>query len=191
MQTAHTLCNSHFSWSPAAPSRRVQHHGHKSCHSVSNSDPGQNADSRPAAALGAVELPGGVLWWNDKQHNVYKHDVVYGQDFVLQRPRSGGPGLVLSHRLSSVQIVDKAERARVHLEMYRASQSSTGVQLFRDETVDFDLTDYALIEESSTELPESAEPEQFPPTPCLGIVLRDQTEGTQQQVNCNCLAKVS
>ena len=73
----------------------------------------------------------------------------------------------------------------MQLEMYQASQSSTGVQLFRDEAVDFDLTDYALIEESSIDLPETAEPEQFPPTSCLGIVLRDP-EGTQQQVQSHC-----
>ncbi len=147
-----------------------------------HTEPGNGAESRSAAALGAVELPHGVLWWHDRQHNVYQHDVYHGQDFVLQRQRSGGPGLVLSHRLSSVQIADKAERERVQLEMYSRGQDNTGAQLALTDMFTFDLTDYALVEESAADATaDAAPPLQFPPTTCTGIVLRDQpTEETPQ-----------
>ena len=107
-----------------------------------------NFESRSAAALGALELPHGVLWWQDKQHSVYQHDVLYGQDFVLQRQRSGGPGLVLSQRLSSVQIVDKRERERVQLATYKSAHAETGIQLAVNGLDTFDLTDYSLLEDS-------------------------------------------
>ena len=170
---------------PAAPNRRNQQQIRSNCSPASRGDPGQNADSRSAAALGAVELPGGVLWWHDKQHGVYKHDIVYGQDFVLQRTRSGGPGLVLSQRLSSMQIVDKAERTRVHLEMYKAAQSGTDLQLFQQQDFDFDLTDNALVEYSSADMAGNAEPQHFSPTSCVGIVLREQPGQMQPQVVCH------
>lgn len=147
-------------------------------------EPGKGAESRSAAALGAVELPHGVLWWHDRQHNVYQHDVYHGQDFVLQRQRSGGPGLVLSHRLSSVQIVDKAERERVQLEMYSRGQNSTGAQLALTDMFTFDLTDYALVEESVADATaDAAAPLQFPPTACTCIVLRDQPAEHTHQVS--------
>jgi len=149
-----------------------------------HTEPGNGTESRSAAALGAVELPHGGLWWHDRQHNVYQHDVYHGQDFVLQRQRSGGPGLVLSHRLSSVQIVDKAERERVQLEMYSRGQDNTGAQLALTDMFTFDLTDYALVEESVADATvDAAAPLQFPPTACTGIVLRDQPADHTHQVS--------
>ena len=127
-------------------------------------------ENRSAAALGALELPHGVLWWQDKQHNVYQHDIVHGQDFVLQRQRSGGPGLVLSQRLSSVQIVDKIERARVQLAMYKSARQETGVQLAVNDMLTIDLKDYSLVEE--TDSTGNDDHIDFPPTTCTGIVLK-------------------
>lgn len=149
-----------------------------------HTEPGSGTESRSAAALGAVELPHGVLWWHDRRHNVYQHDVYHGQDFVLQRQRSGGPGLVLSHRLSSVQIVDKAERERVQLEMYSRGQHDTGAHLALADVFTFDLTDYALVEEPVADATaDAAAPLQFPPTACTGIILRDQPAEHTHQVS--------
>ena len=148
-------------------------------------EPDRSADSRSAAALGAVELPHGVLWWHDRQHSVYQHDVYHGQDFVLQRQRSGGPGLVLSHRLSSVQIVDRVERERVQLEMYNKGQDNVGAQLALSDTFTFDLTDYALVEEAAADAEAHTDaPLHFPPTTCTGIVLSVQSGQATHQV-CN------
>ena len=141
-------------------------------------------EDRSAAALGALELPHGVLWWQNKQHSVYKRDVLYGQDFVLQRHRSGGPGLVLSQRLSSVQIVDNTERERVQIAMYNSAQEETGVQLAMLDMFTYDLTDYSLLEES--EPADNAGCTSFPPTACTGIVLRNNGQSRKQQVCAGC-----
>lgn len=133
-------------------------------------------ENRSAAALGAVELPRGVLWWHNKEHSVYQHNVLHGQDFVLQRQRSGGPGLVLSQNLSSVQLVDKAERERVQLAMYMSADTETGVQLAASDMFTFDLTDYSLVEDTE---PDSSG---FPPTACTGIVLRGSDAHKKQEV---------
>lgn len=135
---------------------------------------------RSAAALGAMELPHGVLWWQDKQHNVYQHDMLHGQDFVLQRQRSGGPGLVLSQRLSSVQIVDKTERKRVQLAMYKSTRQETGIQLAVSDVITFDLKDYSLVED--TDSIDSDDCLEFPPTTCTGIVLRRSGDQSMAQV---------
>lgn len=135
-------------------------------------------EDRSAAALGALELPHGVLWWQDKQHNVYKHDVLHGHDFVLQRQQAGCPGLVLSQRLSSVQIVDRTERERVQIAMYKSAHEETGVQLAISDMFTYDLTDYSLLEES--EPTDSADCTTFPPTVCTGIVLHSAGQRKQQ-----------
>ena len=135
-------------------------------------------EDRSAAALGAMELPHGVLWWQNKQHSVYKRDVLHGQDFTLQRQRSGGPGLVLSQRLSSVQIVDKTERERVQIAMYKSAHEETGLQLAVSDMVTFDLTDYSLLEES--EPADDTQYTSFPPTACTGIVLHSEVQHNQK-----------
>eukprot|EP00890_Picochlorum_soloecismus_P005849 jgi/Picsp_1/6265/NSC_03617-R1_protein len=38
-----------------------------------------------------LRLPGGEYWWLDSKKNV---DVIYGNHFVIERPRCGGEGLV-------------------------------------------------------------------------------------------------
>ena len=141
-------------------------------------------EDRSAAALGALELPHGVLWWQNKQHSVYKHDVLHGQDFTLQRQRSGGPGLVLSQRLSSVQIVDKKERDRVQIAMYKSANEETGLQLAMSDMFTFDLTDYSLLEES--EPADDTRCTSFPPTACTGIVLHSGGHQHQQQACVFC-----
>lgn len=140
-------------------------------------------EDRSAAALGALELPHGVLWWQNKQHSVYKRDVLHGQDFTLQRQRSGGPGLVLSQRLSSVQIVDKTERERVQIAMYKSAHEETGLQLAMRDMFTIDLTDYSLLEEP--EPADDARYADFPPTDCTGIVLHSGGHENKQQV-CAC-----
>lgn len=149
--------------------------------------PANDAQGRSAAALGAVELPHGVLWWHNKQHSVYQHDVLRGQDFILQRQRSGGPGLVLSQRISSMQIVDKVERERVQLEMHKANRDDAGAQLVLSDMFTFDLTDYVLVEESAADsaADNNGHP-QFPPTACTGIVVRDQPDHSAQRVCTAC-----
>lgn len=141
---------------------------------------GDACRDRTAAALGALELPHGVLWWQNKQHSVYKRDVLHGQDFTLQRQRAGGPGLVLSNRLSDMQLVDKTERERVQIAMYKSANEEKGVQLVLSDMFTFDLTDYSLLEES-----EPADGDyytSFPPTACTGIVLHSDGQQQKQQV---------
>lgn len=139
-----------------------------------------DSENRSAAALGALELPHGVLWWQNKQHSVYKRDVLHGQDFTLQRQRSGGPGLVLSQRLSSVQIVDKKERERVQIAMYKSAHEETGLQLAISDMFAFDLTDYSLLEES--EPADDTHCISFPATACTGIVLHSSGHQPKQKV---------
>ena len=171
-------------WTGNVSMHKTRRHSFNTCVLNTASEPGNSAEGRSAAALGAIELPRGVLWWHNRQHSVYQHDVVHGQDFVLQRPRSGGPGLILSQRLSSIQIVDKSERKRVQVEMYKATQGGLGTQLTISDRFTFDLTDYALVEEATADVPAELKFQQFPPTACTGIVLRDQPEQTKQQVCC-------
>lgn len=144
-----------------------------------------DCEDRSAAALGALELPHGVLWWQNKQHSVYKRDVLHGQDFTLQRQQSGGPGLVLSQRLSSVQLVDKTERERVQIAMYKSAHEQTGLQLAVSDMFTFDLTDYSLLEES--EPADDTHHTGFPPTGCTGIVLHSGGHQHKQQVYAFCL----
>ncbi|KAI3437754.1 hypothetical protein D9Q98_000202 [Chlorella vulgaris] len=47
--------------------------------------------SGAASPSAATPLPGGALWWHHWNNTV---DPLYGNNFVLQRPRVGGPGLV-------------------------------------------------------------------------------------------------
>ena len=157
--------------------------GRNSRKSNTVSEAGKDAESRSAASLGAVELPHGVLWWHNKQHSVYQHNVYHGGDFILQRQRSGGPGLILSHQLSSVQIVDKHERARAQLATYKTALDDTGALLVVSDLFTFDVTDYELVEESvGNAVGDDADPPQYLPTACTGIVLRDQAAGSKQQV---------
>lgn len=100
-----------------------------------------DSNNRSTAALGAVDLPHGVLWWSDKSHSVYQHNVVHGQDFVLQRSRPGGPGLTLARQLSSVQIVDRAEKQRVSIQAYLAHASHGRAPLAVTDILTFDVTE--------------------------------------------------
>ncbi|PSC69566.1 Fructose-1-phosphate phosphatase [Micractinium conductrix] len=52
-----------------------------------------------AGASGAVELPGGALWWQHL-HGGHSTTPLYGDNWVLQRPAVGGPGLVKVQRPS-------------------------------------------------------------------------------------------
>lgn len=152
----------------------------RNTHSVTvlNSTPG--SEDRSAA----LELPHGVLWCQDKQPNVYNRKVLHGPDFVLQRQPSGCPGMVLSQRLSSMQIVDIAERERVQIAMYKSAHEETGLQLVISDMFTYDLTDYSLLEES--EPADTADCIAFPPTTCTGIVLRSTGQQQKQQVCAPC-----
>lgn len=139
----------------------------------------RNGRDRSTAALGAVDLPHGVLWWNDKSHSVYQHDVLHGQDFVLQRSRPGGPGLVLARQVSTMQIVDKEEQRRVGMQMYQQGSSSGSTQLATSDMFTFDITDYALADEAPSAQLAAQQYLLFPPTNCTGIVLRNDASRQQ------------
>ena len=141
---------------------------------VSNSIPG------PEDRSAALELPHGVLWCQHQQSNVYNRNVLHGQDFVIQRQPSGCPGIVLSQRLSSMQIVDRTERERVQIAMYKSAHEETGVQLVISDMFTYDLTDYSLLKES--EPADTANPSTFPPPACTGIVLHNSGRQQKQEV---------
>ena len=145
----------------------------------------RQSQCRSAASLGAVALPRGVLWWNDKSHSVYQHDVLHGQDFVLQRTRPGGPGLVMAPQLSSLQIVDKEQRKGVSMQIYQSEHTSTTAQLAISEPFTFDITDYALIDEVRTSQFAVQQCLPYPPTSCTGIVLRDEANRQRNDEVCS------
>lgn len=132
---------------------------------------------RSTAALGAVDLPHGVLWWNDKSHSVYQHDLLHGQDFTLQRQRPGGPGLVLARQISSVQIVDQKERQRVSIQAYQTQAANQSAPLAISDMFTFDVTDYALVEDVSRQ----PTVQHYPPTECTGMVLVEQDQAQHRQ----------
>lgn len=142
---------------------------------VLNSIPG--SEDRSAA----LELPHGVLWCQDRQPNVHNRKVLHGPDFVLQRQPSERPGIVLSQRLSSMQLVDTAERERVQIAMYKSAHEETGLQLVISDMFTYDLTDYSLLEES--EPADTADCITFPPTACTGIVVRSNGQQRKQQAS--------
>ena len=135
---------------------------------------------RSTSALGAVDLPYGVLWWSDRTHNVYQHDVLHGS-------RPGGPGLVLARQISSVQIVDQEERQRVSIQAFQA-KSDTNLHLATTDTITFDITDYALVDEPSTkQLADGLAAQLYPPTNCTGVVLVSQERHEQTDQVCKML----
>lgn len=141
---------------------------------------------RSTAALGAVDLPHGVLWWSDRSHSVYQHNVLHGQDFVLQRPRPGGPGLILAKQLSSVQLVDQEERKRVSIQAYQMQASDRCAPLAITDILTFDVTEYALVEDAASN--NLAAP-CFPPTDCTGMVLVSQNSDKQQEQVCTVVSQ--
>lgn len=95
----------------------------------------QNEERHPDRAL-----PNGV-WWLDKSS--HSHDILYGENFVVQRPKLGGEGLIPYQGLTHIQLMPTVPSASNRAE---SSMLPPG----RDSV--YDIMDYTL-EES---------PEQFP-----------------------------
>ncbi|BDA48650.1 probable mitochondrial protein import protein ZIM17 at C-terminar half [Coccomyxa sp. Obi] len=112
-------------------------------------------------------MPNGVFWLDKSAH---KHDVVYGQNFVLQRPRRGGPGLVIYPRVSGLKKQEDAQPLAMQRPQRRPSSLPTPY-----EEGFLDITDYRFMEE--VEDPDSDElgPE------CTGIVLHSLFGGADQE----------
>ena len=49
-------------------------------------------------------MPGGCLWLDSQAH---KYSILYGEQFVIQRPPVGGEGLVLSPQITQLQLVQE------------------------------------------------------------------------------------
>lgn len=100
-----------------------------------------------------VQLPNSAVWYQGAAHL----DVLFGDSFILQRNKQGGPGLVLSPRLSSLDIVDKQER-QAAVSRFQQQQSGTLMP-----EVHFDFLD--VLEYTISDVPPS-----YPPTDSVGIV---------------------
>ncbi|KAK9808502.1 hypothetical protein WJX73_002082 [Symbiochloris irregularis] len=80
-------------------------------------------------------------WWLDKAS--HSHDVVYGQNFVLQRPPRGGPGLVLSPRIHHLQIIREGQTR--NLTVLDDAAHSTGIaRLAGEQPWELSAADYCF-----------------------------------------------
>ena len=61
---------------------------------------------RAARQAGPLEMPGGCLWLDSHAHN---YSILYGQQFVIQRPPRGGEGLVLAPQITQLQMVQEGQ----------------------------------------------------------------------------------
>lgn len=110
-----------------------------------------------------IELPGGAYWWLGA--NKSSSTVIYGENFVWERPRVGGPGLIpVSKQNVSVQRF-KSPRSgppavRPHQPTGMILSGMVVLDTEFDEVFDVDLLDPAV----------SNTAESFPSTTCTGIV---------------------
>lgn len=93
----------------------------------------------------SIALPNQHGIWLDSAESAF--DVLYGQNFVVQRPKRGGPGLVLSPRFSAIQILKEDDHSIL------------------------DVTEYSYVEKARLELP----PPRFPLTQETGVVLHSSS----------------
>lgn len=137
--------------------------------------PRQSLRSRRACAVRAesrqnehripdVALPNGV-WWLDK--STHSHDIIYGGNFVVQRPKLGGEGLIPYPALTGIQLmpdVPSSRHSRPAPHLLPAGTESY-----------FDVLEYTLEEDQKfpgyLQLPAPAEPQ------VAGLVLWQQPDG--------------
>lgn len=82
-----------------------------------------------------------------------------------------------------MQIIDQEERQRVNIQAYQA-KSDINVHLATTDTSTFDITEYALVDETSTR---QLAAQLYPPTNCTGVVLVSQDQHLQTDQVCKML----
>lgn len=131
------------------------------------------------------ELPGGTFWLSRESTN---HDVVYGQNFIINRPKQGGPGLVVSDACFDLDCTEKDERER-QLTVHNPARS--GPPALQGSLWDvLDITDYTLLGESGM-LPGARTPFLLPgatatvsapaSSACTGLILHPSVERDPQE----------
>ena len=51
-----------------------------------------------------LRLPGGEYWWLNARKNV---DLIYGNEFIIERPRVGGEGILVSRNMDQTSLVKR------------------------------------------------------------------------------------
>ncbi|CAL5223817.1 g6388 [Coccomyxa viridis] len=120
-------------------------------------------------------MPGGVFWLDKASHS---SDVVYGENFVLQRPRRGGPGLVLSPKLQAMEVAQQLNAQCTAPAALQRQPRSVSMPTIFGAGLDFlDITDYIFLDDDvetegadlSGRPPEGLSPD------CTGIVLHSSS----------------
>ena len=110
-----------------------------------------------------IELPGGAYWWLGGNNS--SSSVIYGENFVLQRTRVGGPGLVPSRQNVSVQTFRSPRSGPPAVR----PQQPTGMILSGMVVLDTEWEEISSNVELISKEPRAL-PNSWPPSTCTGIV---------------------
>ncbi len=102
-------------------------------------------------AFSDVALPNGVWWLNKSSH---RHDVLYGSNFVVRRPKLGGEGLIPYQALTSIQLMPEVPLSS----QARARGFPAGSDCFFD-VMDYTLGEYLDERPPQLQLPAPSEPQ--------------------------------
>eukprot|EP00884_Botryococcus_braunii_P010580 jgi/Botrbrau1/19523/Bobra.0035s0022.1 len=129
------------------------------------------------APLGSANVPKNIpmprgVWWLDK--SAHNHDVVYGEKFILQRPKRGGPGLVLVPQNPGLQVFDPQDPPPPGpLTVMESERGFSGPPILLNYAGwAWDVTDYNVAE---IEEEQAGKAGPWAQTDCLGIVLHSSS----------------